>query len=480
LSADGFEYLGSLSSDNLDDLIGKAIRTATSSLEEITIFDRTFLENVEEVGRREREPSLHRPASLGVTPMAKTNDADIKILEQPPIDPQGDLQGFVNYFRSRFRKIERIMRNRIDMRDTVSIGSVESLPLKAKVKVIGIVTGRRTSGERLFLELEDEEASVTVMAGSETAVKGLSVLEDQVICVEAVKYKQDLLVANDFIWPDIPMKPSNRSEVPLCAAFIADVHVGSVHFREDLFRKFLRWLNMEVGPNQSKLLASRVKYLVISGDLVDGIGIYPNQMDELNITDIHEQYSEAARLLSEIPDYVEIIVLPGNHDAVRISLPQPPIPREYAEELFEDRRIHLLANPSRLKLHGVEVCLSHGKALDEILSKVPGLDFHNPVKGMELLLRCRHVAPTYGSSTPIAPEREDGLIISSVPDILHMGHIHVQGIKKYKGTTLISSGGWQDQTPFQKRVDLTPTVGVATIVDLQSHATVPLDFKEFN
>jgi len=183
-------------------------------------------------------------------------------------------------------------------------------------------------------------------------------------------------------------------------------------------------------------------------------------------------------LLQELPDHVEIIILPGNHDAVRKSLPQVPLSREYAEVMDETDRIHLYGNPSRLQLHGVETLVSHGKALDEILSQVPGLEFQNPVGGMELLLRCRHVAPTYGSSTPIAPEREDRLVISATPDIFHMGHIHVHGTKKYKGSTLIASGSWQNQTPFQKRVTLTPTVGVAPIVDLQTHAVISLDFNK--
>ena len=65
---------------------------------------------------------------------------------------------------------------------------------------------------------------------------------------------------------------------------------------------------MEVGSRKMQLLASRVKYLVIAGDLVEGIGVYPGQLDELNIPDIHEQYVESARLLSEIPDYVEILL----------------------------------------------------------------------------------------------------------------------------------------------------------------------------
>jgi DNA polymerase II small subunit len=352
------------------------------------------------------------------------------------------------------------------------------MPLRSKMKIIGIITNKRASGGRLFLEIEDAEDSATVMASAgETMRKGLSILMDQVICIDGMKYRQDLIIANDFIWPDIPSRPPNRSEIPLCAAFLADIHIGSNHFQKELFDRFIRWMNMELGPTPSKRLAGRVKYLIIAGDLVDGIGVYPNQLEELEITDIREQYEVAAMLLSELPNHVEIIVLPGNHDASRKSLPQDPIPREYAESLHDNRKVRFLGNPSRLLLHGVETYICHGKALDEILSQVPGMDFHNPVDGMELLLRCRHVAPIYGNSTPIAPEREDRLVISSTPDIFQMGHIHVHGVKKYKGATLIASGSWQTQTPFQKRVNLTPTVGVAPIVDLQTHAVVPIDFN---
>jgi DNA polymerase II small subunit len=58
-----------------------------------------------------------------------------------------------------------------------------------------------------------------------------------------------------------------------------------------------------------------------------------------------------------------------------------------------------------------------------------------------------------------------------------MGHIHVYGSKRYRGTTLIASGSWQEQTPFQKRVNLVPTVGVAPVVNLQTHQVTPIDIK---
>jgi DNA polymerase II small subunit len=478
LSADGFEFLRSLSQEELAETVKKALRGAGLSTENITILDRNFLENVSKSSKEDKKGVLIG-ANLIVRPLADQHEAEIQVLNEQNGNSTGDFDSFLNYFRNRFNKIEKILRSRLDMKDAMSISSILKMPLGSKAKVIGLITDKRASGSRLFVELEDAEDSITIMASdSEIVRSGLSILKDQVICVDALKYKQDLLIANEFIWPDIPSKPARRSEIPFCAAFLSDVHVGSVHFKEELFKRFVRWLNMEVGPPPSRMLASRVKYIIIAGDLVDGIGVYPNQINELNITDIRNQYVEAANLLSGIPDYIEIIVLPGNHDAVRKSLPQPPITEEYAESLCKDNRVHMLKNPSRLLLHGVETYISHGKALDEILSQVPGLNFQNPVKGIELLLRCRHVAPTYGSSTPLAPEKEDRLVIGNAPDILQMGHIHVHGVKKYKGTTMISSGSWQDQTPFQKRMNLLPTTGVAPIVDLQTHMVVPLDFNK--
>jgi DNA polymerase II small subunit len=479
LSADGFEYLKTLDDEGLGDSVRGMLVEASRSSPEITILDRPFLQSVCEKFESRPDPLSFAPSNPIIKPLAAEYDTMIRLPENLPGSPQGDLDGYLVYFRSRFRKLERILRQRIDVRDAVSIGSTLKMPLKAKMKVIGIVTTKRSRGHRLFLDIEDHEDSVTVMAtDNEVVRKGLSILQDQVICVDAVKYREDLLVVNDFIWPDIPSKPPNRSEAPLCVAFLADVHIGSIHFNKALFDRFIRWMNLELGPPQSQRLAGRVKYVVIAGDLVEGIGVFPNQMKELEITDIREQYKVAGMLLQELPDHVEIIILPGNHDAVRKSLPQVPLSREYAEALDENGRVHLYGNPSRLQLHGVEAYISHGKALDEILSQVPGLNFQNPVEGMELLLRCRHVAPTYGNFTPIAPEREDRLVISSTPDILQMGHIHVYGTKKYKGCTLIASGSWQDRTPFQKRVNLTPTVGVAPIVDLQTHAVIPIDFNK--
>lgn len=479
LTADGFAYLNNLGQESLDEIVVRAIKKADSSTDMVSFIDLDMLRSVAEEGKRVTEPQRPLTGKSRERPLASEYEPQIEVLDDAPAESIGTVEGFVEHFRSRFKKIEGILHERMDVRDAVPIRRALSMPVKSKVKVIGIVTRKSAKGERLFIDVEDTEDTITLMASDEETVKkGLTLLEDQVVCAEATKFRQDLFIANDFIWPDVPSRVPKRSEVPLCCAFIADVHVGSKLFMDELFERFIRWMNLEVGPPESRRLAARVKYIVIDGDLVDGIGIYPDQYNELAITNIREQYVIAHTFLSRLPDYVEVIILPGNHDAVRKSMPQPPISKEYAESLYGDERFHMLGNPSRLALSGVESLIYHGKSLDDVLSQTPGYSFGTPVKGIELLLRCRHVAPVYGATTPIAPGKEDRLVITSVPDIVQMGHIHVYETRRYKGVTLIASAPWQEQTSYQKRMDLRPTPGIAPIVDLQTHQLLSVDFNK--
>ena len=479
LSEDGLEYLKTIESSQLGDLVESVIRRSDFSSRGRLVFDSNLLRSISEEKSTRDEAAQTLTGKHRGRPLASEYDAEIKLLNDEKGESRGNIQGFVEYFRSRYRKIESLLRERMDVKDAVTIGQALKTPLKYKSKVIGIVTRKTLRGERLFIELEDQEDSMTLMASDDEALKkGQTLLDDQIVCASVTKFSQDLFIVNDLIWPDVPSKTPRRSETPLCAAFLADVHVGSKLFMGDAFDRFIRWMNMEVGPPDSRNLAGRVKYVVIDGDLVDGIGIYPEQQRELEILDIYKQYEMAAGLLSKLPDYVEIIVTPGNHDAIRKSLPQPPISREYAEPLYQDDRVHMFGNPCRLLLNGVEALVYHGKSLDDVLSRTPGLEFQQPMRGMELLLRCRHLAPIYGASTPLAPEREDRMVIPSTPEILQMGHIHVYDAKRYKGVTLISSSPWQEQTSYQKRMSLIPTPGIAPIFDLQTHQLFKLEISK--
>jgi DNA polymerase II small subunit len=476
LSPDAFENLQKISLKQAESLIQQAIIKANNAPKDTFILDWSFFESVTNE-QKHRDRDILR----GKIPLRKRIDPYFTILYPDDPSPESDINGFTHYFQSRYNQLVSILRKRADVKDAISLTNALKLPLNSKFKTFGLVKDKRSKGNRLFLSLEDMTSQATVMAsGIQTVRKGLEILNDQVICFEGIKYRDDLFIANDFIWPDIPMHEIKRAEKPVHAVFIADIHIGSKYFRFDLFDKFIKWMNLEFGNIRARELASRIKYVVINGDLVDGVGIFPNQLDELDISEQITQYEKAADLLNELPDFIEIFILPGNHDAVRRSLPQPPIPKKYAPRLYEDKRIHMLPNPCLLNLHDVEVFAFHGAALTDILSSTPGHDFKNPVKALELLVRCRHIAPIYGQTTPIAPETSDRLIITSVPDVILAAHIHINATKRYKGVTLVSTGGFQDQTPFQKRMNINPSPGIVSVFNLQNHQLVELDIKKMS
>jgi DNA polymerase II small subunit len=206
------------------------------------------------------------------------------------------------------------------------------------------------------------------------------------------------------------------------------------------------------------------------------VGVYPNQVKELAIKDIHKQYRLASKLIEQIPDYVEIIITPGNHDAPRKALPQPAIANDFLKTLQEARAIHSFGDPCLVGLHNVEVLMYHGRSLDDIIATVPGMDHEHPEKAMKLLLQNRHLAPLYGGKTMLSPENRDFLVIERIPDIFHAGHVHVMGYCNYRGVLVVNSGGWQEQTDYMQKLGLVPTPGKVPVVNLQTLETTVLSF----
>ncbi|MGC9345630.1 MAG: metallophosphoesterase, partial [Candidatus Bathyarchaeales archaeon] len=271
--------------------------------------------------------------------------------------------------------------------------------------------------------------------------------------------------------------PQHKAPIPVYAVLTSDMHVGSTKFQRESLNRFLLWLNGKYGNEKMKKIASHVKYVLIAGDIVDGIGIYPNQIKELAVKEVYEQYKLAAKFIEQIPDYIEVIVIPGNHDATRKALPQPAISNAFLEPLQESRKVHSFGNPCFLSIHKVEILLYHGRSLDDIISTIPGMDYSHPEKAMTLLLQSRHLAPVYGGKTLLSPENRDVLVIERVPDIFHAGHIHLLGYSNYRGVLVVNSGGWQEQTEYMRRLGFVPTPGKVPVINLQTSEVTVIPFS---
>ena len=411
---------------------------------------------------------------------AEDLESRLEVVSDPTgkLGTTGAFDDFLHYFRSRFDKMSRVFRQRMDTRNAGTIADALSGGTNSRGRFICMVVDKREKNDRIFLTVDDYEDEATILVGRQNSTVyeiARKIIKDQVIFVQAKKSAGPLLVAEGIVLPEIPDRKPAHSNEEIYAVLISDVHIGSKVFLEDEFRRVLNWLKGEIGTPNQREMASRVKYVMIGGDLVDGIGVYPRQEVDLAVPDIYEQYRLAAKFVSEIPEYMDVVLIPGNHDAVRQALPQPAIPRDFAGPVYDSRKIVSLGDPAEVRLHGVHFLLYHGTSLMDILSGVPGLDYQRPVEVMEYQLRARHLSPEYGKLTPIGPEREDFLVVERVPDVFTSGHIHVSGAGVYRGTTIVNSGAWQGQTDYQKRMGLIPKPGILPVVNLQT-----LDVKMIN
>jgi len=366
---------------------------------------------------------------------------------------------YLHYFRDRYARLGGMIRSR------AGAMPIEGLTKNTRYRqeectVIGMVVEVKTTtnGHRIA-EIEDSTGTIPVLFRKDRPAfaDAERIIPDEVIGVKG-KLSSDgkLFFAEILYRPDIRIDNAPfRSEQPGKAVFISDVHVGSDTFLETCWNKFADWLS-----------DSDYSYLLIAGDLVDGIGIYPGQETELTIKNIYEQYDAFAAMMRDLPSRMKIIVAPGNHDVVRGAEPQPVLPEQFTRR-FPSNCV-LVENPALVRLQGVRVLMYHGRSIDDMIGLIPGASYDNSGLMMEEMLQRRHLAPAYGRRTPIAASKTDRLIIDPLPEILHTGHVHIKGITTYRGVLGINAGTWQSQTKFQKQMNVNPTPALAVAVDLQT------------
>jgi DNA polymerase II small subunit len=398
---------------------------------------------------------------------AGDRDPDVRILRDITGHStcEGTLEDFTRYFRHRFQVLRNMLRSRHELMGAQEIAKARRST--REVRIIGIVADVRTTknGHRI-MDLEDDAEQISVLLPAESALASEPVVLDEVVGVIGTVNDRGLLIAVALVRPDLPtVKAFHGAPDHGRVAFMSDIHVGSRTFLEDKWSKVSAWLG---GDDE---IARSIRYLVVSGDVVDGIGVYPRQDEELTIDDVYAQYEALARMVAALPDRLKVIMLPGNHDAVRPAEPQPAFPSSI-QNLF-DSNLVFAGNPSLISLEGVRILAYHGRSMDDLVSSIPGMSYQRPLEVMKAMLRMRHLAPIYGGKTPIAPEAEDHLIIEEVPDIFATGHVHAVGVDQYRGVVLVNSSTWQAQTPYQKMRNIQPMPARLPIVDLATgHAII--------
>jgi len=431
----------------------------------------TATRNRDETDSRDREspvePKGSTGGSSGRSPVEPTVEGDVT----GESTGTGEYRDFVATFRDRYERLSSLLRGRVNHRPATAIDEMHGGSEAAMVGLVNDV--RSTASGHWLVELEDTTGTFPCLVMKDREITPLvdELLLDEAVAVEGTLADDGgILFVDSMHFPDVPRTfQPETADRDVRAALISDVHVGSDEFVADGWERFADWLHTDA--------AADVEYLLIAGDMVEGVGVYPDQDEELSIVDVYEQYERFNEHLKSVPGDLEVVMIPGNHDAVRLAEPQPG----FDEDLRSIMSAHdprIVGNPSTVTLEGVSVLMYHGVSLDEVIAELPEekASYDDPHRAMYQLLKKRHVAPQYGGHMRLAPEEEDYLVIDSVPEVFHTGHVHKLGYGKYHGVLAVNSGCWQAQTAFQESVDIDPDPGVAPIVDL---STLELTVRKF-
>lgn len=438
-------------------------------------------EMVEAIIARRQAPSARaEPPTAGLVPSATPRRANVPFellcegFTGPPVASQ-PIAAYGAMFQSRYRALSRMLRGRPELPNLRPIRELRAS--EGVSSVLGMVREVRETPQRhhIILTVDDETGSLEALVPKDSPGSRLTFLSDEVVGLALTFAKEPGRIPRvvHVERPDVPStRAMGRADSPRRAMFLSDLHIGSKSFLTENWAHLVEFLR---GRGPYPELAASIDHVVIAGDLVDGIGIYPRQERDLAIPDVMEQYAELARRLSELPDRLTIVAIPGNHDAVSPAEPQPALPANLTALL--PTNVRALANPSTFSLSGVVVEAYHGRSFDDLIPALPGSSYARPTEVMKRMLQMRHLAPIYGDRTPLAPLPRDGLVIDPAPDILVTGHAHTYEFDRYRGVLLLNASTWQSETDYQRMRNISPVPARAAVVDLATLALATLDFS---
>jgi len=409
----------------------------------------------------------------------KASDYPDEIIKNNPVGEStniGSISSIADLFHDRFEKVAELLSMQAGFKST---GVIKDLLDERKrsgfkhktYRTVGIVeSSRRTKSGGKMVTLEDNSGVMDVFIRKEDPSVD-SLMNDDVIGIVGRfdKNNPNMFWVDEVQYVDVLFNHQNKGGKdfdPISIAFISDVHMGSKYFLEETWDKMMRWLN-------TNELAKNIKYLVLSGDTVDGAGVYPGQENNLTISNVYEQYQFCANKLDELPNHITPIILPGNHDAVRPAEPQPVL--EHSIQQKFNSAIHV-GNPCRVNLNGIDMLSYHGKGMDDIIPRIEEVSYEDSVVGMKHMLKKRHLAPIWGERNALSPEEHDQMVIRTPPDIFVTGHTHSHATEWYNGVPLVVSSTMQGQTDFMQMLGYSSMKGFLTLYNIQNREFKVISF----
>jgi len=421
---------------------------------------------------------------LSVKEMKETKE--INILKKFEIQKnKPDIISWISYYKQRLNKIKKILRDHSEMRELYPLNKI---PENTEVAIAGLVYDKKITEKGIILVIEDENNIIKAFVSKDNENIDFKIVKDipldSVIGLVGI-YKNNMFFVDNVILPNVPIKkPKTFGGDNVYILFTGDWQIGNKHTFYNLFDRFLQFVNGKTENEKINEIARKIGYIMVVGDVVDGVGVYPEQKEELVLKTYEDQYKSFEDYILKIPESIKTIIVPGNHDIPRLAEPQPELPRSLLRESYSMKNIHYLSNPSYVEIHNSIVgLLYHGYVLDWLVSNISFLrergGYENPGELMKFMLMFRLIYPSHGSNPYVPYINDDPSVIDIVPDLFHTGHIHRASYNEYRGVDLINSSTFQDITPYQKELGHKPEPGILFLRNIKNGEVFSINLFNF-
>jgi len=124
------------------------------------------------------------------------------------------VQDFVDEINERYSFLQKILLNKINTDDMVSINKCSG----GKVSVIGMIKTVEEKDDTFVMEIEDTTGSIKTVAQKE---QGKNINKDDVVAISG-NVNNKILFATKIVFPDVPLRQPNKSELPTKVSFFAN------------------------------------------------------------------------------------------------------------------------------------------------------------------------------------------------------------------------------------------------------------------
>src|SRR3990172_8075063 len=168
----------------------------------------------------------------------------LKILERVDVN---ELERVIKEIVQEKSKQKLFLINQDDLE--VFLGLKDDEKLESEYRVLSDPSSKITSADRVErnitkLIIDDPTGSIeTIVFDKDLQKTAAALLTDQFVMERISFGKNGGFIVKDIIIPDIPEHIPNRSKTETCAAFLSDLHIGSMYFMEKELNDFISWLS---------------------------------------------------------------------------------------------------------------------------------------------------------------------------------------------------------------------------------------------